>query len=392
MRLAVFVDQVFWSDGSVYSTDEAYLLFFRSFVGPFDEVVFVGRLASEAGSMPYRLDGPALSLRPLPFYDGVAGIWRAGGRLFRSIRALVEAEAHGWDALLICGPNPVGQFLGEQCAAAGVPIALIVRQNLVPQVARTNSGVRRLLAVAYASWLELRFRRLAKGRAVFAVGQEMTDAYSRVTPHAHNHFACLITDDQFAQFAAVRRAPEAGRLICVGRLSAEKGHRHLLDALAQLVAAGGDYRLDIVGTGPLEGELQAQTARLGIGERVCFHGYVPYGSQLFALYERAETLVVPSLQEGFPQVINEAMCLGLPVVASAVGGIPGALVDGETALLTAPGDPASLAAAIGRLRDDAQLRSCLGQRGRALMQANTLESNRNRIMQVLHDHVFSHRN
>lgn len=390
MRLAIFVDQVFWSDGQVLSTDEAYLLFFRAFLGRFDELVFVGRLAPEPGRMPYQL-GPGMSLRPLPFYDGVAGVWRAGRRLFGAVRELVRREGRGWDAALICGPNPVAQAIGEACAAEGVPLALVVRQNLVPQVARTNSGLRRVLAVAYAQWLELRFRRLAAGRAVFAVGDEMTTAYGRVTRHAHNHFACLISDAQLAQFAAVGRTPAPGRLICVGRLSAEKGHRFLLEAMALVVARGGDPRLDIVGSGPLEGELRRLADGLGLGGRVAFHGYVPYGPELFALYAGAEALVVPSLQEGFPQVINEALCVGLPVVASAVGGIPGALRDGETALLVAPGDPTALAAALARVGADGCLRARLEEQGRALMRANTLEANRDRIMQVLYDHVLPSR-
>lgn len=385
MRIAVFVDQVFWHDGQVYSTDEAYVLFFRSFVGVYDEVTFISRLAPEPGRKPYVLDAPAFRLCALPYYEGVAGLWRAAPRVFGRVRELVRAEASRWDVLLVGGPNPVGQLIAEQSVAAGVPVALIVRQNLVPQVASTNRGLKGLAAVSYARWLEGRFRRLAAGRPVFAVGQEMTDAYGRHTPHAHNHFACLISDAQLAEFAAMPREADPGRLLCVGRLSAEKGHSYLFAAMAQLARRGVRCRLDIVGSGPLEDELRAEVARLGLGDAVSFHGYVPYGPELFAMYRRAEALVVPSLQEGFPQVINEALCVGLPVIASRVGGIPAFLEHEQTALLTGPADVAGLAAAIERLMGECSLRARLERQGRALMGENTLEANRDRIVKVLHD-------
>lgn len=390
MRLAVFVDQIFWHDGQHYSTDEAYVLFYQGFVGVCDEVVFISRLAPEPGRKPYVLSDPALRLRPIPFYRRVAELWRAGDSFRSELRALVQREARSWDVLLVCGPHPAGQYLAEQAIAAGVPVALMIRQNLVPQVAFASRGLRRVLGVAYASWLERRFRRLAAGRVVFAVGQEMTDAYSKVTPHAHNHFACLVTDAQFAQFSAMARTPDPRRLLCVGRLSAEKGHRYLLAALARLAAAGVPCSLDIVGTGELDAALRAEAARLGLDALVQFHGYVPYGPELFALYQRATALVVPSLEgEGFPQVINEALCLGLPVIASAVGGIPGLLRHGETALLTGPADPSALVAAIRRLIEDDELRTRLAQQGRELMRANTLEANRDRMLQVLHANLLT---
>jgi glycosyltransferase involved in cell wall biosynthesis len=386
MRIAIFLDQVFWHDGQSYSTDEAYILFLKSFLGPFDEVVFISRLAPEPGRKPYVLDHPGLRVSPIPYYERLASIWKAGPRVFRQVRELARAEARGWDMVLVSGPHPLGQVLAEECIAMGVPVALVVRQNLVPQIAFASKGARRLLNVAYAGWLERRFRRLAKGRVVFTVGQEMADAYGRHTPQVHNHHACLINNAQLAQFEAMPRDPEPGRLICVGRLSPEKGHRYLLAAMARLAARGVRCHLDIVGSGAFEAELRAEAARLGLGEAVHFHGYVPYGPELFALNRRAQALVVPSLEgEGFPQVINEALCIGLPVIASRVGGIPAFVEHNVTGLLTRPADVAGLAAAIERVLNDAALRARLERNGRARMRENTLEANRDRIVQVLHD-------
>jgi glycosyltransferase involved in cell wall biosynthesis len=162
----------------------------------------------------------------------------------------------------------------------------------------------------------------------------------------------------------------------------------LFEALAQLNAQGIRCHLDIVGTGGLEDELKSRVKALGLESQVTFHGYVPYGPDLFSLYQRAGALVLSSLTEGFPQVINESLCMGLPTIATTVGGIPAFLKDGDTALLVPPADVKALASAIKRIMDDSDLRESLRHNGRALMKDNTLEENRTRFMGGLRSNVF----
>ncbi|MFN8486154.1 MAG: glycosyltransferase family 4 protein [Caldilineaceae bacterium] len=388
MKLAFFVDQVFWFDGQVYSSDESYTLFPVSFRSAFD-VVLIGRLAPEPGRKPYVLPDPAVTLCPLPYYPSVAAFWKQGPQLKREIRRLVAAQAHTWDVVLICGPNPVGEYIANLCLQLNRPVALVVRQNLVPQVRFANRGLKRIVGVAMATWLEKRFQRLARGRTVFAVGQEMTAVYRTVTNHAHNHFACLIDEAQMAILAQATPQPQAKRLLFVGRLSAEKGLFYLLAALAQLKAAGKCYPLDLVGSGPLESALKTRVAELGLADQVKFHGYVAYGAGLLQFYQKATALLAPSLSgEGFPQVINEALAVGLPVIATRVGGIPAFLTHGETGLLLPPADAPALARAIEQMMTDPGLRCRLCENGRILMQANTLEANRDQIINILKAEVL----
>lgn len=388
MKLAVFVDQKYWFDGQIYSTDESYVLFPASFVDTFDEVIFIGRLAPESGRKAYTLDRPGLRLCPLPYYESIYNVWQAGPRLYGDIRRIVRANASNWDVVWICGPNPVGNVIARQCLQLGRPVFLVVRQNLVRQMGAVNRGWKRLAAITVAVGLEGHFKQLARGRTVFTVGQEMADAYRTVTEHVHVHFPCLITTAQMNEFAQMPSAPEPNRLLCVGRLSAEKGYDYLLTALAQLRRRGVTATLDLVGSGPLAQPLQAQVAALGLADQVTCHGYVPYGPQLFDLYRRATALIVPSLSEGFPQVINEALCLGLPTIASAVGGIPALLTQAETALLTPPANSAALAEAIGQLLASPELRQRLAGNGRALMQTHTLEAQRDRMTNIIHQEVL----
>ncbi|MCP9234050.1 glycosyltransferase [Mesorhizobium sp. LMG 17147] len=183
--------------------------------------------------------------------------------------------------------------------------------------------------------------------------------------------------------------PDPTRLICVGRLAPEKGHHVLLEALAHLKQRGVSCHLDIVGAGPLEAELKARSTALGLRENVTFRGFVPYGPALFELYRQAGVLVLPSFTEGFPQVINESLCIGLPTIATAVGGIPLFLKDNETAMLVPPGNVTALAAAIEQVVCRPELRERLRSNGRALMVDNTMEANRERMIGALHAEVFS---
>jgi glycosyltransferase involved in cell wall biosynthesis len=381
LRIAFFLDQVFWRDGDGLSTDEAFILFASSFAER-AEVTIIGRLAQDPGRAPYRLD-PAIRLCPLPPYGSVGELWRSDPRRFGKIRRSVAAMREEWDALVVGGPHPIGQMIASDCAHAGMPVVPLVRQNLVAWQKTARRGLKRVLAVAAAQMLDWHFRRLARGRTVLTVGHEMADRYRRAGAEVHDHFSCLIDEGRFAELGQLAGERQTTRLLYVGRLSPEKGVGVLLAAMALLGEEPEPFSLDIVGAGPELDALCAAAERLGLSGRVSFLGHVPFGEALFSLYRRAGALVVPSFTEGFPQVINEALAAGLPTIATAVGGIPAVIEPGSTGLLVPPGDPAALAAAVRGLAGDAELRRRLAERGRAFMAAHTLEANRDRVMQVL---------
>jgi glycosyltransferase involved in cell wall biosynthesis len=250
-----------------------------------------------------------------------------------------------------------------------------------------HRGFKRLAALAAARFLEWDFRRIARDRTVFTVGTEMAAEYARLSGRVHNHFPCLVDSAQFEVFSKMSAGSDPTRLIKVCRLAPEKGHKYLFAALVELNQRGLRCHVDLVGTGPIEQELRALVAKLGITEQVTFHGYVPYGPSLFDLYQKAGALVLSSTTEGFPQVINESLSIGLPTIATRVGGIPSFLTHGETALLVPPRDPSALANAIERFVRDAELRERLRNCGRALMRDNTLEANRDRILEGVREEI-----
>jgi glycosyltransferase involved in cell wall biosynthesis len=154
-----------------------------------------------------------------------------------------------------------------------------------------------------------------------------------------------------------------GAVLCaLTQLRPGKGLETLLDALPTVLAGHPRLQDAIWGEGPDEGALRARARSLGVEEAVHFLGgcdrplEVLRGSQIF---------VHPSLAESFPYTILEAMAVGLPIVASDVGGIGEALLDGEQGLLTAPGDRYALARALIQLLDDPARAARMGDSARA---------------------------
>ena len=143
-------------------------------------------------------------------------------------------------------------------------------------------------------------------------------------------------------------------VLSVGRLSREKAHLDLLHGFKRLQATNPEIlcRLVIVGDGPERVRLEAAAESLGCKERVIFTGQVADVRPFYAL---ANVFVLPSHSEGSPNVLLEAMAANVPVVATAVGGVPEMVRNNESALLISPNDPTALAAATSRLLTEREL-------------------------------------
>jgi len=127
------------------------------------------------------------------------------------------------------------------------------------------------------------------------------------------------------------------KIICVGRLSPEKGHYGLLESLAIIASGGAEFQLIIVGDGPMGPSIKLRASELGFLDRIRFTGALSEAETL-AEISRADVLVLPSLMEGLPVVLIEAMAMGRPVIASRVAGIPELVDDANSGFLFTPSD------------------------------------------------------
>lgn len=147
--------------------------------------------------------------------------------------------------------------------------------------------------------------------------------------------------------------------VTVANLRAQKNYPMLLAAAKHVVESDRSVRFVAAGQGPLEQEIAAQHAALGLGDAFRLLGYRPDATQLVAA---ADLFVLSSDHEGLPVSVMEALTLGVPVVATDVGGVREAVTDGREGLLVTPGSARALAEAVLRVARNAELRANFSER------------------------------
>jgi glycosyltransferase involved in cell wall biosynthesis len=229
------------------------------------------------------------------------------------------------------------------------PYIVSLRGSDVPGYDPFNSKVERLHAM-----LKPITRRIWK-RAHKVIA--LSDALARTARHTAPEIDIQVIPNGIdtEQFSPPERRSHKTntRLITVARLLERKGIHTILEACAKPTVL--PIELQIIGTGPYEGELRELVDNLGLADRVKFLGYVP-NEELPRHYRRSDIFVLPSATESFGLVFAEAMSCGLPIVASNVGGIPETVRDGIDGLLCPPDDPVSLRENIIKLMSSAGTR------------------------------------
>lgn len=207
-------------------------------------------------------------------------------------------------------------------------------------------------------------RRLGGARAVATCSRYNAEHLRRVAPAVPVTYLPL----GIALAAPVER-DRGGPLLFVGRLVDKKGADLALRALAAARLERPSLRLELIGSGPKEAELQALAAELGLESAVRFRGLLA-PAEVEAAYERCSGVVLPVRvaadgdRDGLPTVLLEAMARALPVVSMRVIGIPELIRDGETGLLAPPEDVDALAACLVRLHAEPELGERLGRAAR----------------------------
>lgn len=238
--------------------------------------------------------------------------------------------------------------------------------NVVEQEADTAG---RLAGKALFRW---RVRPVAVAEAV-AVG--VRKMYGAVAPVIMNGI-----DLRPLHAAGERRSSSRARyrlsegkfaIVCVARLMPQKNHAGLIRAFGLLAQRLPQLTLLLVGDGPLRPALEEQVRQAGLHGRVRFLGA---SDDVPSLLAAADAFVLSSHFEGNPLSVMEALAAGLPVVASAVGGVPELITDGENGLLAAPGDDAGLAWAVERLVSEKGLAQRLGRAASARSERYGLEA------------------
>ncbi len=351
MRLAVYCDYSYRIENGQLSAQLPFALFLAALAPHCQRLTLAGRLDPTPGSFPHAIHGTGFA--PLPFYP-------SGASAIGLIRSMPGAVARFWrlldtvDVAWVLGPTPLSLLFALLTLARGRRLVLGVRQDL-PRLFAHRYPNRPLLR-AGAALLEGASRLLGRWVPVVVVGPDLARHYRR-SRKLHTLLVSLVSErDMMAAEADTRRYDGTElRILSVGRIDPEKNPLLLADILAQALATDQRWRLDVCGEGPLTPALTERLKQLGVADRATVHGNVPIDGGLLELYRRSHVLLHVSLTEGVPQVLFEAFAMRLPVVATAVGGVPDLVRGGG--LLIAPRDSPGAAQALTRLVSDSELRT-----------------------------------
>ena len=384
MRLGIYSDLVYRSDGETFSTDRSFIRFITALTAHTEELVLFGRLDPVPGRADYPLPKKGIRFVAFPHYRSVFAVGRMIAATPRSCRIFAR-ELKRLDCVWVFGPAPLAVLLARIARRRRVPLFLGVRQDYPRYVDSRLPSRLWIWASGVARVLDFAFRRLARRCPTVTVGEELARRYDCGNAPVLSIGLSLIRPDDILSVEESLARPWQGelRVLSVGRIDPEKNPLLLLDVIEMLHHRNPRWRLAIVGDGPLAGELADQVRERGLSEVVELVGEVPNGPELWQQFRSSQVFLHVSLTEGLPQVLFEAEAAGLPIVATDVGGVASALGEGERGLLIPPRDAEAASNALERLEADEELRRRLITAGLTHVSEETLDAQLKRVASFL---------
>jgi len=350
-------------DGTVWGAAAYGSAVWRRYLDVFSGVVMAARVAdvSAPSSGCVEASGPGIEFCPLPSYSGLAGFCRR----FSSVHAVIGQAVDDCPAVIVRSPSPIAyltaRHLSSSARAYGAHIVGDPDQ-VFSRGAFSHPFRAPLRRIATSAQVRLSQRAVA----VLFVTHETLQRKYPTNGKAYSASDVALDDAAFGS----RPPRERGMpftLVTVGALDQPyKGTSVLLDAVAQLQRRAVTVRLRIVGGGRLMPALRERARTLGLESKVEFLGQLDSVGVRRAL-DAADAFVMPSLTEGLPRALLEAMAKGLPAVASDVGGIPELL---PPEFLVPPGRPEELAERICWLMTADVAREATGVRNTSVARAH----------------------
>lgn len=367
MRLLVTTDAHIMKapDGSYWHTNIYRYSFWTRYLNVFDTVRIASRVkyVQQIDSKWKRVDGEHVEVFEIPFYQGPKQLLKVYGK----IKHILPKAYEGCDAVLFRMPSPTGQLVWNAGKNIRIPRAMEVVYDPVDEL---SSRVNPLIfqVVARYNIHSLKKQCLEANGVSYVTEHSIQDhfpSYARLHGEDEEHFesfySTITLDDE--AFGNPRDYSSNKFFVLalsdVAMNSDRKGEKVLLRAIKELEEQGTDCRAIIIGDGPKRKEFEEYASQLGIKWRVHFTGLLGSPAEVRHFLQEADMFVFPTLAEGLPRGILEAMALGMVVVSSPVGGIP-EIIDGE--YLVNPEDSHAYAQVIRKLISDRKMMNIVSER------------------------------
>ncbi len=394
MRLAIFYPvRVCYSDGK-YTEESNEFHLFLPLKQYFDEIDLVVMLNKDVNKrLPNVVDLEGFNLHSLPFCRNGYELYiiKLPLTIF-SLTKIFFRHRHEWDAILIFKsylPNHVCYLL---CRIFGKPIVLFVdggheifKWDLYYKMQKFP---KKFLGWFVSKYYEMVSKIIIKNTVTIVDSKEVFNMFKNGHKHLYMLLSTIVKSSDITQEEGKiqRDSKDALNLLIVCRVHPQKGLEYLLEAINKVMEFGINVKLTIVGPlqhGNYEGFLRERISHLGLSEQVNFIGSIGDREKLKEFYKNADIFVLPSLSEGSPKVIPEAMACGLPIIATNIASIPDLIQDGVDGILVEPRDVDGLTNALLKLVNDPALRLRIGKAALEKVKELTLEVRIERFANII---------
>jgi len=347
---------LFYSESPVYGGAEEYVyLIASSLSGSGFRFTFLHDERSDLGGFTERLETAGVSVEKVPRITGKLDLvnFAAHVRCFKRLSP---------DLVHFNQSNPYSQQYSVLAARVAGVKNLIATYHLTPR-ARTSTLRGRLFEKLVTHLFKYVVVQSEENRAELTGNFPLSDEKVKILANGIvDPGTCTIPEiDALKSELGI----ENGKCVisCAGRLTGQKGFEYLIEAAAML--AREDIVIVIIGEGPLAPELRSKVKELGLESVFRFTGF---RDDVWKIFCMSDLVVIPSMYEGLPLVLLEAMAAGRPTIASRIYGLADTVLDGETGVLVEPGSPGQIAEALTRLISEPQVRNRMGSRARKLFE------------------------
>ena len=384
-RLAIFWPCNVLLKNGKYSTKSYQHYQFSQLSDYFDlEIVaMVGEEESPSEKFLETIDSSRLQMIHLPYAYGWFNYYiRKFPAVVYSMLRLFWKKRKEWDLILIIDPDVYSQIAYWLSSFCKIPAVVFIGGSydfsilLIDKVVRRKAILWKAMSVVWSFFLSMSEKILLDFSPAVVTGKELYDKYCHKGGNIFLYNSTLVQEKDISAKSIEQRqfTPRRLKLLCVCRLTPVKGIEYLIDAFKEL-PDNAEITLDVIGSvdPSYEEFLLRRIREYGLESKINLLGSIPHDDSLMKLYEKADVFVLPSISEGTPKVLFEAMAKGLPLIVTAVGGIPYLVAGKECAILVPPREAEPFAKAMVALAEDVEFRRKMGEKSIERAREFTLE-------------------
>ena len=330
--IGLYTESIYYKGLCNYYSSDIFILFFQK-IFPNEKINIIGRVNLDQPKIKYKLHEEKIFFFKLSSYKNLVSVLILLPvyliRNFKSIKKFVKAT----DRFFVSTPGPISIVLILCFLLERKEITIFVRQDLRELIKQRYKGrISYFIANTLESIIELIVKKNPRIK-VFTFGKVLKERYEQYTDNVFP-----ITDTRYSKRDIIKKADlkkiewkQDVKFLYVGRLEKGKGLENLLEVFKKVNRS--NFSLTIIGDGSFKEFLELNCIKLRIDKKVIFKGFIPLGNELFQMIREHNIFILPSLSEGLPQIVLEAMASGLLTIGTNVGGIPDIIPHNENGFI-----------------------------------------------------------